>query len=174
MMKLTKALPEDTSEIYNIMATAQSLLTDKGWYCVDTEIYIREHIQDHLKGTIFKAVENGEIGAFLLIHLPEMDANHLGHYAGLKQEALSKCAYIDSLAVKPAFRGRHLQCRLMAYGEAYLSATGCCHLFGTVHPENKYSLNNFLKLGYQILTTAQKYGSLPRHILYKYSSPSQE
>lgn len=132
MMELTKALPEDTGEIYNIMVTPQSLLADKGWYCIDTEIYIREHIQNPLKGTVFKAVENGEIGAFVLIHLPEMDANHLGHYAGLKQEALSKCAYIDSLAVKPAFRGRQLQCRLMACGEAYLSVSGCCHLFGTV------------------------------------------
>ncbi|MCC8027921.1 MAG: GNAT family N-acetyltransferase [Clostridium sp.] len=165
-MEILKAVPEDAKDIYSIMMTAHSLLKDKGWYCVDTEDYVREHIENPSKGIVFKAVEHGETGAFFLIHLPGADAGNLGTYAGLKGEALLRCAHMDSMAVKPAFRGRRLQARLLAHGEAYLSSSRS-YLFGTVHPDNTYSLNNFLKLGYKILTTTQKYGSLPRHILYK-------
>lgn len=175
-MEILKAVPQDTREIYNIMITAQSLLKDKGWYCVDSEDYVREHIENPFKGIVFKAEEHGEIGAFSLIHIPGITAHNLGLYAGLDNETLLKCAHMDSLAVKPAFRGHRLQSRLLAQGEEYLAAISCCHLFGTVHPKNKYSLNNFLKMGYKILATTQTYGSLPRHILYKDISipPSKE
>ena len=62
--------------------------------------------------------------------------------------------------------------QLMAHGEVYLSATSFWHLMGTVHPDNTYSLNNFLNLGYKVVTTTQKYGSLPRSIMYKRIIPS--
>lgn len=85
----------------------------------------------------------------------------------LDPEALDRVAHMDSLAVRPRFRGRGLQYQLMASAEQYLMTTSYCHLMGTVHPDNRYSLGNFLKLGYRIVTTTKKYGGLPRHVLYK-------
>ncbi|WP_195415620.1 GNAT family N-acetyltransferase [Enterocloster citroniae] len=171
-MEFLKAGPEDTGEIFHIMNLAYSLLEHKDWYCIDTEEYVREHIEDPAKGIVFKAVEDGQVGAFFIIHYPGLTDTSLGHYMDLDEKELLNVAYMDSLAVLPRFRGRRLQYGLMAHGETYLSATSFCHLMGTVHPDNTYSLNNFLNLGYKVVTTTQKYGSLPRSIMYKRIIPS--
>ena len=57
----------------------------------------------------------------------------------LDPEALDRVAHMDSLAVRPGFRGRGLQYQLMASAEQYLMTTSYCHLMGTVHPDNRYS-----------------------------------
>ena len=63
-MEFLKAGPEDTGEIFRIMNLAYSLLEHKDWYCIDTEEYVREHIEDPAKGIVFKAV------AVSYTHLP--------------------------------------------------------------------------------------------------------
>ena len=35
------------------------------------------------------------------------------------------------------------------------------------HPENIYSVNNFLQLDYEIVAEDNKYGGLPRYVFYK-------
>jgi len=37
----------------------------------------------------------------------------------------------------------------------------------TVHPDNKYSLNNMLDNGYEIVMTTKLYGGLDRHVIVK-------
>lgn len=166
-MEILRARQEDTEEIYRIMIQAGALIEDKGWYCTDTKDYVKEHVENEARGFVLKAVEDRRIAAFFLIHYPGHEADSLGHYMNLNESELLKVAYMDSLAVSPDFRGRGLQYALMAQGEQILAGTPFCHLMGTVHPDNIYSLNNFLKLGYKIVTTTYKYGSLPRNIMYK-------
>ena len=166
-MHILKARSADTDEIFDIMSLAGTLLDDRGWYCIDTKDYILEHITDERQGTVWKAVEDGRIAAFFIIHYPGLCDSNLGHSLYMDQGDLARVAYMDSLAVLPDFRGQGLQYRLMKHGEEQLASTSYCHLMGTVHPDNTYSLNNFLKLGYRIVDTTQKYGSLPRHIMYK-------
>ena len=50
--------------------------------------------------------------------------------------------------------------------EQELSGKGRRILLSTVHPENKYSLNNMLKQGYVIQKQVEKYGSR-RYVLRK-------
>ena len=52
-MEFLKAGPEDTGEIFRIMNLAYSLLEHKDWYCIDTEEYVRELIEDPAKGIVF-------------------------------------------------------------------------------------------------------------------------
>lgn len=167
IMKILTASAADTAEIYRIMTQAHSLAPDPGWYCTDSEDYIREHIVNPDAGIVFKAVEQDCLAAFFIIHFPGNTPDSLGRYMNLDPQALSGVAHMDSLAVRPGYRGRGLQYQLMSHGEQYLSTTSYCHLMGTVHPDNRYSLGNFLKLGYRIAATTQKYGGLPRHVLYK-------
>ncbi len=166
-MTITFAAPEDTREIYQLMCQTQAAMEYPDWYCIDTEEYISEHITDRSKGIVLKAEENGQIGAFFLIHLPGQDPDNMGHYLNLSHEQLVYTAYMDSAAVHPDFRGRRLQYTMMAEGEQWLKELGYRHLFATVHPENRYSLANLQKLGYMVVTTTEKYGNLPRHIMYK-------
>ena len=37
----------------------------------------------------------------------------------------------------------------------------------TVHPENRFSLENFLLEGYEVKATVRRYGGLLRHVLLK-------
>ena len=166
-MNILTADASDAAEIYRIMTEARSLMPDPGWYCTDSEKYIRAHIENPDTGIAFKAVDHGCLAAFFILHYPGNTPDSLGHYMKLGREDLGRVVHMDSLAVRPDFRGRGLQSLLMAHGEQYLNATPYCHLMGTVHPENRYSLNNFLKLGYRIVATTEKYGGLPRHVLYK-------
>lgn len=166
-MEIVTANPGDTGEIYRIMIQAGSGIEAKGWYLTDTEDYIRQHIEDRDRGIVLKAVEDCRIAAFFLIHIPGTEADNLGHYKKLDDSECLKVAYMDSIAVAPGFRGRGLQYTLMAKGEEYLASTPCCHLMGTVHPDNIYSLGNFLKRGFEVAATVRTYGNLPRHIMYK-------
>lgn len=166
-MKIVRAVPNDTKEIFRIMTLAGSLLEHKDWYCIDTEDYVRAHIEDESRGIVYKAVEGGRIAAFLMIHIPGLSGDNLGHYVNLDRAGLLKVAYIDSVAVLPEFRGQNLMHDLMVLGEHSLASTPFCHLMGTVHPDNIYSLGHFLRLGFKVAATAKKYGAMPRNIMYK-------
>lgn len=155
-MTITIAKREDGPAICRLMAEAFCLLKDPSWYCTDTEEYIMEHLENPRRGVVFKASEEGKLAGFFLIHFPE------------KKEGYPEgTALMDSLAVGPAFRGQGLQRELLKAGEIYLSSTSYRRLEATVHPENRYSLNNFLSLGYHIRSTELRYGGLPRHVLQK-------
>ena len=73
---------------------------------------------------------------------------------------------MDSVAVLPDYRGQGLQRRLLEEAENWLSRGGDRILLCTIHPENRFSLNNALKQGYEIRKTLEKYGSV-RHLLCK-------
>ena len=75
--------------------------------------------------------------------------------------------YGGSAMVDEEFRGRGLQKELMKTAEEHLKFLGYHWLMGTAHPENVYSVNNFKKLGYEIVAEDLKYGGLPRCIFCK-------
>ena len=75
--------------------------------------------------------------------------------------------YGGSAMVDEEFRGRGLQKELMKTAEEHLNFLGYHWLMGTAHPENVYSVNNFRKLGYEIVAKDLKYGGLPRYVFCK-------
>ncbi|MFQ7583038.1 MAG: hypothetical protein ACLRMW_02480 [[Clostridium] symbiosum] len=81
------------------------LAPDPGWYCTDSEEYIRSHIVNPDEGIVFKAVEHDCLAAFFIIHFPGNTPDSLGHYMNLDPEALDRVAHMDSLAVGPASEG---------------------------------------------------------------------
>ena len=92
---------------------------------------------------------------------------NLGRDIGLPESELGKVAHMDSAAVLPAFRGFHLQRRLMKTAEEELRKEGFRYLCCTVHPDNESSLRSVLSQGYRIAKTCEKYGGSPRHILVR-------
>ena len=69
-MNIQTACAADTAKIYRIMTEARSLAPDPGWYCTDSEEYIRSHIVNPDAGIVFKAVEHDCLAAFFIIHFP--------------------------------------------------------------------------------------------------------
>ena len=101
-----------------------------------------------------------------MVRFPKESKDNLGDYLELSQPQLMEVAHMESIAVLPEFQGRHIQKSLIEWAESYLK-NDYSYCMATVHPENVYSLNNFLSLGYKIVVTTKKYGGLPRHVLYK-------
>ena len=135
------------------------------WYVTEDRDYIFEHVEN--RGMILKAEEEGEILAFLLIHFPETEEEHLGDYLKLS-DGDKKTDSLYGLCGRAAqSKGRGLQRRLLAFGEEMLRAQGYRYLCATVHPDNRYSRANFLELGYHEVARALKYGGLPRIVMCK-------
>ena len=93
--------------------------------------------------------------------------DNLGEYLNLTKQESLMVAHMESAAVLPEYTGRGIQRQLMSAGEDIVLQQGYRYLMGTAHPENRYSVNNFLKLGYKILLETEKYGGLPRYVFCK-------
>ena len=164
-MKIIRATDEDVPIIMKIMDTALELVPDKSWYCTDNEETVRQQIDE--KGFALKAVIEDTIAGFLTVRFPKDEEDNLGDYLSLSDEEKQYVAHMESAAVLPYYRGMGIQNKLMAQGEALLRQTEYKYLMGPAHPENVFSVNNFLKLGYEVIAEDKKYGGYPRYIFFK-------
>lgn len=173
MLTIQRAKQSDVSTITNMMQEAIALLPDPAWYVADDEDFVRCHIKE--TGFVLNAFWNGAIAGFLMIRFPEKSEDNLGYSLfeewnsqNLDPKAeLLKTAHMESVVVRPSFRGHHIQKELITEAISILKKQNFRHLMATVHPENKASLISFQKNGFQIKATVKKYGGLSRHILYR-------
>ena len=115
---------------------------------------------------LWLAMDRGQIAAAFDVLYPGMKSFNYGYDLGLTEQELLQVIHMDTSAVHPSFRGQGLQGKMVREAEVALSGQGKKILLCTVHPENKYSLNNMLKHGYVIQKRVLKYGS-ERFILRK-------
>lgn len=151
--------------VCEIMRETVSALSQRDYFVPDDEAYVERHIER--EGFTLLAWHQSECAGFLITDIPGLDERNLGRDLGWPDEALEKCAHIDSVCVRPAFRGHGLQKRLGVLAEQQLKDMGVESLLATVHPDNAASLRSMLALGFRIGATKAKYGGLPRHILFK-------
>ena len=153
---------EDLPAIMNIMHTALGLVEDKSWYAVDEEDFVAKCIEG--QGFTLKAMVDGNIAGFLTVRYPWKDDDNLGDYIGLSEKEKMYVAHMESAAVLPEYRGLRIQNQLMAKGFELLKDTEYKYVMGTAHPDNVFSVNNFQKLGYEIVADVTKYGGLRRYV----------
>ena len=163
---LRQAGEADLSGIMTVMDTAARLTEPKEWFVSDDADYVEAHLESE-KGFVFIAEDSGTVAAFFMVHFPGLSENSLGRELGFSGEELLLCAHMDSAAVLPEYRGHKLQARLCALAEEELKKRGYRYLLCTVHPDNRFSLENMQQSGYEIKKTMLKYGGLKRHILLK-------
>lgn len=153
---------EDVFRISEISEEAYRQMEHKEWFVRDDMECIKRHIEQ--EGFILKALVSGETAGFLMVRRPGAAMDNLGAYLDLSEEERNLVAHMETAAVDINYRGLGIQKRLMAEGEAILRSQGYKYLMGTAHPDNLYSVNNFLKLGYEIIAEDKKYGGLSRYI----------
>lgn len=163
------AAADDLDKILRIMEAACRSVPDPAWFVASDRAFLQAHLSE--KGFILLAEGPEGPSGFLVVKYPGDEPEHLGRDAGLSEVELPRCAYMDTVAVLPEARGNRLQVRLLAAAEQDLSASPYCHWLATVHPQNRYSLQNFMTCGYRVAATRKKYGGLDRHILYKRAQP---
>ena len=165
------ATADDVAIIHAIMQETVANLERREFFVDDDQGYLERHIDQ--AGFVLLARNGPDCLGFLMVDLPGEGENNLGRDLGWPVATLGQCAHIDSVCVRPAFRGHGLQKRLVGDAEARLERMGIIHFLATVHPDNIASLASMRALGYQIGATKPKYGGMLRHILYK-SPPSHD
>lgn len=155
------------------------------WFAMDSDEEIRdyftsgkswlyiakENTSDNFSNSMFynnaRDFDCPEFAGLFTTIFPELGPENLGRDLGFSDEDLMKSAHMETVVIAPEYRGHRLQARLMKKAEEDLKAAGYKHLLCTIHPENPYSMNNALSLGYKVEKLVEKYGGLPRNILLK-------
>jgi L-amino acid N-acyltransferase YncA len=170
---IQKAQACHVSLIHEMMEEALVHLPDPSWYVADDETFIRRHIET--AGFTLLAFCDRKPAGFLIVRIPGKEEDNLGSYLCSEWEKnhldpmqeLLMTAHMESVVVRPAFRGHGIQKALLREAIRLLQEQDFHHLMATVHPDNLASLSSFQACGFQILSTVKKYGGLRRHILYQ-------
>ena len=142
----------------------ESLMNTNDFYFDDYDFY-KNHLVSG--GEILGCYVYDTLIAYAVLIFPGFDNENLGYDLLLEKNELLKVAHLDSVAVHPGYRGNKLQYILFSLLEKISIQKGYKHLYSTVSPSNKYSLNNLLKLGLEIKLEKMKYDGKNRLILYK-------
>jgi len=139
-------------------------MTHKDWFYLDPPDVIRAMMAD---GTmqLWLAMEEDRLAAVFDVLHPGLNSYNYGYDLDLCEEELLQVVHMDTSAVHPDYRGLGLQARMVHMAEQELSGRKRI-LLSTVHPENRFSLNNMLNQGYGIQKRVGKYGS-ERYVLRK-------
>ncbi len=173
--EIIRALPKDVEVLNHIMQTVTAGMERAEWFISDDLPYIRAHIgscplQKSDQGFILKAVvaEQEQIVGFFMVDFPGATERNLGVYLDLSAEEMERVAHMDSVAILPEYRGHGLQYLLMEAAEKIIAEeTDYDILLATVHPENRYSLQNALKHGYEVVREVTKQDVYRRYVLKK-------
>ena len=159
------AAESDIPEIMQIMNAKPSGNTKPEWYITDEEDAVRDCLGE--KGFILVSqTEFGEIAGFFIARYPSEEEN-LGTCLGFSTEQFEKVILMDSAAIKPEFRGNGLQGKMLVEVEKRIDTGKYHYSMCTVHPDNKYSLHNMQKHGYEIQKTITYHGDYVRYLLLK-------
>lgn len=140
----------------------QEGMVQSEWFAIDPDEETRELAQaGDLRFWVADA-DGRMAGVFSLIRPGLRDFN-LGYELELTEAELERVIHMDSAAVHPEFRGHAIQRRLISRAEEELEGK---ILLCTIHPDNRYSLQNMQKLGYTVEKKVARYGSV-RYILRK-------
>ena len=140
----------------------QNAMEDREWFALDPDEELRE-LTAAGDMEFWMAEEGSRLAAVFSVIRPGLRDWNLGCEIGLEEEALRRVVHMDTAAVHPDYRGHGLQKRMMILAEEELSG----HiLLCTIHPDNRFSLRNALKLGYRIEKQIGRYGSV-RNVLRK-------
>ena len=162
---IRKGTLEDTESLIALLQEVWQGMENKEWLYLDKPEEVRDMMSD---GTmqLWVAMDGDRIAASFDILIPGLQNFNYGYDLGFDEATLLQVANMDTIAVHPKYRGMGLQQQLMTEAENWAFANGYPILLCTVHPENHYSLQNMLKLGYKIQKELPKYGST-RYVLRK-------
>lgn len=89
------------------------------------------------------------------------------YFSNVLPEEKSKTMYFRTIFIHPNNRGNNLQEKVIEYFEEYCRRNNLKNIILTVHPDNKYSKNNFLKKNYNVIATIDENTEHVRNIMFK-------
>lgn len=164
-LEIRKGMVEDTEQVLQLLWDVRASMEHKEWFYLDPPEMFREMMADGSM-ELWVAMDENRIAAMFNILTPGLKEYNYGYDLGFSREQLLRVVHMDTVAVHPEYRGLGLQRKLMQLAEASLAGAGERILLCTIHPENRYSLQNAQKRGFVIEKELAKYGSV-RYILRK-------
>ena len=71
------------------------------------------------------------------------------------------------IMVNPKYVGNKYQKQMLELLDKYCKSIGKRYIFTKVHPDNIYSINNFVSDGYKFVETYETSGEEPRSVYFK-------
>lgn len=164
-IQIRKGNLNDTESFISLLDEVKETMEHKEWFYLDPQDYVREMMKNGVM-QLWVAVDGDRLAAAFDIIIPGFEECNYGFDLGFTEEELLRVINMDTAAVHPDYRGLGLQKRLMQEAETEIAGAGRRILLCTVHPENRFSLQNVLNQGYTIQKRLEKYGSV-RYILRK-------
>ncbi len=162
---IRKGEMEDTENFIRLLQDVRQGMDQKEWFYLDPPEDVREMMKN---GTmqLWVALDGERMAAAFDLLIPGLEAFNYGYELDFSREQLLRVINMDTAAVHPDYRGMGLQKKLLETAEQEIMGAGERILLCTVHPDNRFSLNNVLKLGYAVQKEVKLYGSV-RYILRK-------
>ena len=128
-----------------------------------------------LQKKISDAVHNPEIYSMVdgeeILESLQLDnritPRNYGNLVGYPPERQARCVSMEITIVDEPCRGYGMQRLFVQLREGVARHMGATEAMVTIGPDNKYSLNNLLASGYEIIDTRPLYEGAMRHILRK-------
>lgn len=157
----------DLDQLLQLQQLIISDLPDQSWYASTERSEFEEYIQS--TGKIIGLFTSDNQLVAMGIYVKNGTGSHnYGYDLDLVGDALLSVGQIESTVVHPNYRGNRLQHFLCTELEKISYENSTPILCATACPDNIFSVNTFLKLGYYIDREKLKYGGLRRYILVKY------
>ena len=160
----------DITDIDYIYATMRevSTYTDKDLYVYPTVDSLRRRFANNTGFVLIaRQTKTSTIAAVLTVLIPKMDKSNLGWELDMTPEELMNVVEIENTAVLKEHRGNGLQRRMGTMAESIIAQRGLHPVLCSIHPKNKYSLQNALAGGYTEVKRCKLYGGKDRLILRK-------
>lgn len=158
---------EDLPAIIKLQEEVCAALPSPCLYVPFTQDEILHELSSFPTHTIGFVTDTHELIALGIYKALGNSPDNYGCHYGLSGEILHHIGHVDTTIVAPSFRGNKLQRHLILTMEDLARKEDQKILCATVSPENPYSLNTFLDLGYSIKADKPMYGGLRRYVLAK-------
>lgn len=152
---------EQLDEALALRNEIRSKVAIQEWYA---KVTLEEYAQELSRGFALVCLVEGKIVAVCLCVLEDTE---YAHEIYEDKDIQLKCADYSDTYVHEDYRGNGLQHLLEEKMEQICLEHGKTILLGTVHPENQYSYNNFIRSGYKKIVRLRMYGGLDRYMMEK-------
>lgn len=165
MNEIIPATEKDIPELMAMIHEIYDAIPIKEWFCLNGDEAVTGYMTTG--GFALKAMCNGKLAGVFIARTKELGEENIGYDLKFDEEQRKQVAHMEIAMVREEYRGHGLQRKMMEEAERILKDKGFRYLLGTVHPDNKASVNSFLKLNYECVMTKEKYGGMKRCVFCK-------
>ena len=116
------------------------------------------------EGKLFNFYDNNNIIVCSMLYIPSNNKTLEKHNLKYDEKLVGSCGPI---MVNPEYVGNKFQKQMLELLDKYCKNIGKIYIFTKVHPDNIYSINNFISDGYKFVETYKTSSGESRSVYFK-------